>query len=80
MKAPKLYKPIYRAIWYQFSPRIFYEKCGKASKIIIVIDTEDSGVICSYIEPSLDIPEQGLDGVFVADELQKSFIYSSKNQ
>ena len=79
-KAPKSYKPIYRATRFQFSPRVFYEECAKVSKILFVIDTEDIGVIGCYIEPAINLCEEGLAGSYIADPSVKSFIFSIKNQ
>lgn len=48
---------------------------------MFVIDTEEAGVICCYIEPTITYCEtKGLVGEFIPDPSLKSFIYSVKKQ
>lgn len=55
LKNAKGYEPLYRASRFDFNTRVFYQQCSKNNKLVFVIDTEQYGIICCYIEPEIDL-------------------------
>lgn len=66
---PDTFRKIYKASLYNFSSRIFHEKCDTLSNLLVVFETSDHKKFCAYTPVPFDLDAlEGIFGTYLPDE------------